>query len=100
MKKIFLVLIIAVLSYVNYSFAETTSPTAAGTMNNITETMNSLAAYGVFGTDVAKAKIAYFNDKIYLYGTELGLVVKESDEWSRNELWAIVSKKLLSLKDQ
>lgn len=99
MKKLLLLLIFIITPlFTPQVVAESTS--AVGTINTITEVINSLAAYGVFGTDVAKAKIGYFNDKIYLYGTELTLVVKESEEWTRGELWTIVRKKLLSLKDQ
>ncbi len=75
-------------------------PTAVGTINTITEMINSLAGYWVIPTDVAKERVNYYTDRIYLYGIELGSALKESEDWSRAELWRVISKKLSTRKDQ
>lgn len=80
------------------SYAETL--TAVGTMNVITESMNSMAGYGVFATDVAKERISYYNDQIYLYGTDLNAVMTGSEAWARNEITKVIKKRLTSLKEQ
>ncbi len=99
MKKIFFVFVLSLLPMcLSETFAETL--TAAGTMNTITESMNSLAGYGAFGTDVAKERIAYYNDQIYLYGVNLNAVMTGSETWARNTLWTVINVKLNALKEQ
>lgn len=99
MKRIFITLLFLFgFIFSSNSFAD--SATGAGTMNTITEIMNSMAGYGVFGTDVAKERIAYYNDQVYLYGKDLNAVMTGSEAWVRNELWTVISKRLFTLKDQ
>lgn len=62
--------------------------------------MNNMAWYGVFGTDVAKERIAYYSDQIYLYGTDLNAVMTGSEAWARTELSKVIDKRLFALKDQ
>ncbi len=99
MKKIyitFLCLFSCIFS--SNSFAE--SVTGASTMNSITEMMLSMAGHWAIETDVAKYRIAYYNDQIFLYGADLAVVLKESVDWARSELWKVISKRLYSLKGQ
>ena len=80
------------------SFAE--QITGVGTMNTITQVVNSMAENGIIDADVAKYRISYYHDQIFVYGTNLATVMTGSEDWARSELSNIISKRLYTLKDQ
>ncbi len=102
MKNILLIVISFFLLIPN-SFAATgtnTQLTASSVMSSITEVMNTLAEYKAFDNDVAKERIGHYSDKIYRFGTELSLVVEESEKWTRDELIKSMNRRLVVLKEQ
>ncbi len=102
MKNILLIVISFFLLIPN-SFAATgtnTQLTASSVMSSITEVMNSLAEYKAFDNDVAKERIGHYGDKIYRLGTELSVVIEESDKWTRDELIKSMNRRLVVLKEQ
>jgi hypothetical protein len=76
------------------------SMTGAGTLNSVTEVINSMAENGIIDADVAKYKINYYSDQIFVHGTNLNAVLTGSEHWARSELWNVMSKKLYWLKEQ
>jgi hypothetical protein len=99
MKK-YIIIFLSLLSSIVASNSFADSITGAGVIHTITEVVNSMAENGAIGTDVAKYRIGYYSDQIYVHGVELTVVQKESDDWARGELSKIVSRKLYTLKDQ
>ena len=74
--------------------------TGATTMNTITQVVNSMAENGIIDVDVAKYRISYYHDQIFVYGTNLATVMTGSEDWARSELSNVISKRLYTLKDQ
>ncbi len=100
MKK--LLLISALLTSSLFTSMSSAQTMAADTpINIISDILTAAEGYGVFGgTDVAKVKLAYYNDKIYVYGVDGNTVLREADTWVREEVWGVIKKKLLSLNTQ
>ncbi|MBP9779044.1 hypothetical protein KBD33_00305 [Candidatus Gracilibacteria bacterium] len=99
MKKYLVIFLCGICSLFSSNiFADSMS--GAGTLNTITEVINSMTQNGVIEEDLAKYKINYYSDQIFVHGTNLNAVLTGSEEWARSELWNVMSKKLYWLKEQ
>ncbi len=99
MKKFLFSFVLLVGIFFSWSsFAD--QPTGQGTMNTITQFVNSMADNGLIDADVARYRIGYYHDQIFLNGTNLMAVMTGSEDWARTELSNRISKRLYMLKDQ